>query len=111
MRLRCAALFSTTKREIAISLPFRFVATRSRADVALPSPASAVEKPIHNLPTLPTRTIGPAKIVTSLISCLLRWRFSTFVATGDIGKTTVALARAVTPRAERCRRCNESLRC
>ena len=104
-----------SRRHIA-SVPGRgycFVARRSRVGEGLSVAASAcaaTDGPTHNLPMLRTRTIGPAKIDTSLVSYLLRWRPITLVGQA---KTTVGLVAAEVLRSARYRyrRCKESLRC
>jgi predicted ATPase len=74
---------------------YRFVASvRPFGLDAEPTLQSSALPRAHNLPSLPTRTIGRAATVDALRKQLPQSRFVTVVGPGGIGKTTVALAAA-----------------
>jgi len=89
----------STRRYIATvsGRGYRFVTPVERTDPGIPSiPQNPATKRLHNLPVSPTRTIGRADTIHSLLGLLQRHRLVTIVGPGGIGKTTVALAAAET---------------
>jgi predicted ATPase/DNA-binding winged helix-turn-helix (wHTH) protein len=76
---------------------YRFVAPIELAVAGRPPPAhqtALASERAHNLPALPTRTIGRAGTLSALLAQLPQRRFISIVGAGGIGKTTVALAMA-----------------
>lgn len=74
---------------------YRFVAPVERAEPGTPLVLeSSTTKRLHNLPASPSRTIGRANTIHTLLRLLQRHRLVTIVGPGGIGKTTVALAAA-----------------
>jgi predicted ATPase/DNA-binding winged helix-turn-helix (wHTH) protein len=77
---------------------YTFVApvARGHAQPATASPSGASDS--NNLPAALTRIVGRDDIIAALSTQLARRRFLTIVGPGGIGKTTVAVAVAVTVR-------------
>jgi predicted ATPase/DNA-binding winged helix-turn-helix (wHTH) protein len=74
---------------------YRFVApVKPSGPGAAPALHGAAAPRAHNLPTVPTRTIGRLHTIDALRRQLPQSRFVTVVGSGGIGKTTVALAVA-----------------
>jgi predicted ATPase/DNA-binding winged helix-turn-helix (wHTH) protein len=68
--------------------------TRSTAERSLPLVETAVAHPPGKLPVRLTRMVGRDRIVRTLSSQLMIWRFASIVGPGGIGKTTVAVSVA-----------------
>ena len=74
---------------------YRFVATISPSKNTSAASASLPQsQPQHNLPSMVTRLVGRADVISKLVRQLQQQHLVTIVGTGVVGTTSVALATA-----------------